>query len=218
MEERDKIESLLNKAFISFDQKNYIEAEKLYCKVLISAKDRFNELYKQALYGLGFTKTLSKQYKKARECYFKLLSYAIEEENKEDESILYHQLCMVEREAGNYDIALQYLKKEYDLILKVFKDKNMYLSANYYENGYINLLKGDCNKAKVLLEKSLYYAEKSEDKVCIACAFRGLGEVYISKKETNKALEYLNKSEEVFKYLGDDIGAREVEGLKEKLV
>lgn len=206
----DTIDAMLTQAFELFDKGKLFEAEELYNKCLQNLEKTSDE-YKTALHGLGYVKTYQKEYNKARKIYIELRQI------EQDEHIAIHQLGMVERMAGNYNKALELFEEE----LKVLKDSKpdflVGFAANYYEQGFILLKRNSLIKAEEYMIRSLHYSKQSGDPICLGCSLRGLGEIFIAKREYEKAKIYYLKSIEAFKEGNDEVAVNEVNSLINKI-
>ena len=64
------------------------------------------------------------------------------------------------------------------------------------------------------MQKSLDFALKTDDFIAQACAYRGMGEIYLAQ-ESDKAQDYFYQSIQLFEKAEDKIGADEVRTLLE---
>lgn len=148
-----------------------------------------------ALLGLG-------QFEEARDLYKELF----EETNSHR---FLHQLCMVERDAENYDQALTYLNQERDLINK---DDNFAIAINLYEFGKVNELQGNYEEALEYANKCHETSLKCDDLILLACANRLLGDI-LRYTDKGEAEEFYQQAQKLFINAGDDFAADEVEEL-----
>lgn len=118
-----------------------------------------------------------------------------------------HQLCMVEREAGGYEKALEWLNIEKQLI---DTDDILSIAANTYEYGKINELMGNYNQAEKYAEECMSLSLKQSDLIMLACANRLLGDVR-RHSNTDEALIYYSQAKKIFFDAGDSVGAEEVD-------
>lgn len=202
----ETVDDMLTRAFELFDKGMLFEAEEVYNKCLQSLEKSSDE-YETALHGLGYVKTFKKEFDLARKIYIELRQIT------QDEQIAIHQLGMVERMAKNYNKALELFEEELKL-LKVSKpDFQVGFAANYYEQGLILFKKNLLNEAEELMMRSLHYSKQSGDPICLGCSLRGLGEIFIAKRENEKAKIYFLKSIEAFKEGNDETAVNEVNSL-----
>ncbi|SFD10713.1 hypothetical protein [Butyrivibrio sp. YAB3001] len=204
----EKIQKMISEAWALFDDEKYEDARKLYhnCYETMS-KDNL-ETESSILMGLIYVEAFSKNYELARNYAKKLISITL---NEDDRHIYLHQLGMVERMAENYETALAIFADEESIIKTAFPNGYDKLSANMYEQGYINYKIGKFSVAKELMETAVILAEQSDDPICKACAYRGMGETLSSLDFGDKAKTYYAKAIEEFRQAGDMKGAQEVE-------
>lgn len=206
----DNFQEMISQAWMLFDDKRYDEARDVYiqCHENMSKDDLSAEV--SVYMGLTYVEAFSGNYDLARDYANKLLSFAT---NEEDRHIYLHQLGMVERMAENYGTALSIFSDEESIINAAFPDGYDRLSANMYEQGYVNYRMGRIYEAKTLMKKAVSLAEKSEDFICKACACRGMGEILATMGDYAHAKEYFLKAIKEFRIAEDYKGAQEVETL-----
>ncbi len=129
------------------------------------------------------------------------------------QAIVLHQRRVVERMAGNFDIAQALFQEDYHFRLSHLPDDLAGFAANLYEQGYILLKSGDVAQARAIMHRSLEMAQQANDAMCQGCAYRGLGEIYAALGERDQAGVYFLLSEQAFRQAGDQIAAEEVRKL-----
>lgn len=201
-------EEKLAEAWRLLDIGDYAASEKIYQECLKEINTDDYETYASVLMGLVYTQSFLEKYDEARNYAKQLIELA---PNEEELHIALHQAGMVERLAGNYDRALELFLQEEELIRKVFPEDDMRISANLYEQGYVNLKKESLQISAEIMKEALEYAKKSEDAMCIGCAYRGLGEIMRARGEEEQAKEYFKQAIEAFELTGDEIAVKEVE-------
>ena len=200
----------LEKAWKLFDEGKFSEAEALYleCFGNIDASDREN--YNAALMGLIYVECFLGKYEAARK-YGKIL---VEEAGSEEERhTAIHQNGMIERMAGNYAGAMELFIEEEKIIRGAFPEEFMLLAANLYEQGYVNLLMKNYDRAEAIMKISLENAMRSQDDMCIGCAYRGMGEILKATERAEEAMEYFRKATTAFRNAGDMTAVEEIESL-----
>ncbi len=204
----EKIQEMISEAWTLFDDKKYDEARDLYrkCYEEMTADDAATE--SSILMGLMYVESFSGNYDLARDYANKLLDSA---SNDDDKHICLHQLGMVERMAENYETALSVFIDEENIIKAAFSDGYDRLSANMYEQGYVNYKMGNLSNATKLMENAVMLGKQSGDAMCLACAYRGMGEILAALDNWTGAKEYFQKSMEEFKQAEDYKGMQEVE-------
>lgn len=203
------IEYKISSAFDLFDKGEYLKAEKIYNECL-NEIDKSSGKYNQVLHGMGYVKSHLNKFADARDIYKELKNLA---KNVEEEAIAIHQMGMVERMAKNYEKALHHLDEELRLLSDYGLDNHLKLSANFYERAYIHLLNYELKTAEKLMNKSLVYAQLCDDKVCLGCSYRGLGEVYKANGNNSYATECFERAIMAFREANDQIAVREIEAL-----
>lgn len=201
--------SKLNNAFQRFEDGDLKEAERIYNDLF--AEELSATLEIQVRFNYGYLLVEQNQFAKALKNYQRTLDLAYKLKDRTLISQSYHQIGMVYRVSGEYDNALFSFQKERYYIDKHFSDNLLFLAANEYEMGYINLLNNQFKRAKDNLDLSLRYALNSEDNVMIACSYRGQGDYYLTSSNIDKARKMYNKSIHFFKQENDQIGVKEVE-------
>lgn len=207
------IEQLLNEAFEAFDDDRLDDAEQLYREALALIEEQDSQDYRNALHMLAFVKSHQKAFAEARRIYTSLRSDALRRSDKAAEAIALHQLGMVERLAEEYEAAISLFEEEFALRKKHLSDDYIGFSANLYEQGYVAFLTGGLDKAHALLFQALRYGEDAWDHRCVACAFRGLGEIEAARRNLVEAHRYFLRSMREFRQAGDERGALEIKPL-----
>ncbi|MCM3711763.1 tetratricopeptide repeat protein [Sporosarcina luteola] len=115
--------------------------------------------------------------------------------------------------AKKFDEALQIFEDEKNLLREHQLGTELNEAVNLYERGYIYYLKNLNDQALPLMQQSLKHAELSGDKVCVACALRGLGEIYRANGNREMAVIYFKKALLAFKEAENQRGAKEIEEL-----
>ncbi|WP_367985525.1 hypothetical protein AB1F57_06725 [Streptococcus sp. ZY1909104] len=115
------------------------------------------------------------------------------------------QVADVEREAGNYQQALEFLEKEASLLSEYNESQ---LVGNAYEQAYLHFLMGDMELAEQEMRKVLKKATRIEFPYIEASANRVLGEI-------TKERSYFERAKELYLEVDDQISAQEVERMVE---
>ena len=185
-------------AWQAYENKDYTLAEQIWAQLINNEKDTV--VHERYLSHYCYTLVALKKFENAREIYQSLYQ-------KKKNHIYAHQLAMVEREAGNYEAALAYLRVEETLIES--KD-HLSISANNYEYGKIKELQGNIKDALFFANECQSHAQLTDDLVLHACAYRLYGDIY-SHYQTQKATNYYLKSIKKFEQAKDMVGSKEVE-------
>lgn len=138
------------------------------------------------------------------------ITLAKSQKDLENEHIGLHQLAMVYRELGQYELALAKIEAEHAIIVASFPEDQLKLSVNNYEQGFLRFKLKRYDDAIGYLKMSLEQAQKTDDVIAQACAYRGLGETYLAMKDNDFAKIHLTKALALFVEAGDDLGAEEV--------
>ena len=207
----------LKQAFLAFDQGNLSQAEQLYLFALQEFVRIKDENYKIAMNGLAFTYSSQHQFNRARSLYQTLFRLAQYQKDLQWQAIALHQLGMVERLAENFSAAQKIFQDEYNFRLLHLPNDQAGFSANYYEQGYLHLKLGERSQAKQALISALEMAEQAADLMCLGCAHRGLGEVYLALSDRTTATAEFSLSLEAFEKIGDAIAASEVQTVLREL-
>lgn len=163
---------------------------------------------------MGYIYLEEKNYNDSLKIYQRYIDLARSKNDLEYEHIGYHQLAMVYRDLGEFQKALLYINQEMEIIQNNFPNDALKLSINYYEQGFLHLKLGELEYAENQMQKSLDFALKTDDFIAQACAYRGLGEIYLAQ-ESDKAQDYFYQSIQLFEKDEDKIGADEVRTLLE---
>ncbi len=124
---------------------------------------------------------------------------------KELQPVALRQVADVEREAGNYQQALEFLEKEASLLPEYNESQ---LVGNAYEQAYLHFLMGDMELAEQEMRKVLKEATRIEFPYIEASANRVLGEI-------TKERSYFERAKELYLEVDDQISAQEVEQMVE---
>ena len=163
---------------------------------------------------MGYIYLEEKNYNDSLKIYQRYIALARSKNDLENEHIGYHQLAMVYRDLGEFQKALLYINQEMEIIQNNFPNDALKLSINYYEQGFLHLKLGELEYAENHMQKSLDFALKTDDFIAQACAYRGMGEIYLDQ-ESDKAQNYFYQSIQLFEKAEDKIGADEVRALLE---
>ena len=163
---------------------------------------------------MGYIYLEEKNYNDCLKIYQRYIDLARSKNDLENEHIGYHQLAMVYRDLGEFQKALLYINQEMEIIQNNFPNDALKLSINYYEQGFLHLKLGELEYAENHMQKSLDFALKTDDFIAQACAYRGMGEIYLAQ-ESDKAQDYFYQSIQLFEKAKDKIGADEVRTLLE---
>lgn len=141
------------------------------------------------------------------------ITLAKSQKDLENEHIGLHQLAMVYRESGQYELALETIEAEHAIIVAYFPEDQLKLSINNYEQGFLRFKLKRYDDAIGYLKMSLEQARKTDDVIAQACAYRGLGETYLAMKDNDLAKIHLTKALALFTEADDILGAEEVKRL-----
>lgn len=202
----------LDKAWQLFDSGAIEAAERVYLDCYRQVNSANYEVYISVLMGLIYVESFLEKFDEARKYAEILVRIA---NSDEERHIAIHQYGMVERMAGNYSDARTLFRQEADLINKAFADNDLILSANFYEQAYVELKTGNIDLAEEIMKLSLEHAIKAKDSICIGCAYRGMGEIFKVRSNAELAMQWFYKAIEVFSDAGDLVAVEEVKVLAE---
>lgn len=74
------------------------------------------------------------------------------------------------------------------------------------------------SNATKLMENAVMLGKQSGDAMCLACAYRGMGEILAALDNGTGAKEYFQKSMEEFKQAEDYKGMQEVEEMMHEMI
>ena len=200
----------LAKAWQLFDSGAVDAAESVYLDCYRKVNSANHEVYTSVLLGLIYVESSLKKYDEAQKYAEILVRIA---NSDEERHVAIHQYGMVERIAGNYSNAKKLFQQEAELIHTAFADNDLMLSANIYEQAYIELQTGNIDLAEEFMRLSVEHAIKAKDGICIGCACRGMGEIIGSRNDAVRAMQWFNKAIEAFEDAGDLIAVEEVKTL-----
>jgi tetratricopeptide (TPR) repeat protein len=131
--------------------------------------------------------------------------------DRHGEYVALHQLGMVERMAGQLELALEVFRVE-RVLIAALESPPLAVSANAYEQGILHAKLGRLEEGRQWLQTALEAGQLSGDAVAEACALRGLGE--LAANDTMRRALFV-QSIAAFERAGDEIGALEVRALLE---
>lgn len=181
----------------------------------IAKLDKKTDEYLNWLNALGYIYCNLHEYAKALDIYDQYIEISQQKPDVENLHIGFHQKAMVLRLEKQYTEALDYIKKEKELITKHFKDDRLKLSVNAYEYGYISYLMDHMEEAALHMEQCLDYALKTDDLIAQACAYRGLAEICNKVHKYQHANSYFDKAYELFMKAGSTLGAEEIDRMRQ---
>ena len=148
-----------------------------------------------------------KQFGKAREMYLKAIPLAKETNQPEQLAMVYQGLGVVERAAGNTDLGLKYYQQAFRLYKQLHSKTGEGIIAVNIGNAFADLKHMD--SASFYLHHGLRLVKDTKSYKQIMNAYRGLSEMELSRKNYEKATEYLilqNKYQDsVAIFQGDEI-------------
>ena len=148
-----------------------------------------------------------KQFGKAREMYLKAIPLAKETNQPEQLAMVYQGLGVVERAAGNTDLGLKYYQQAFRLYKQLHSKTGEGIIAVNIGNAFADLKQMD--SASFYLHHGLRLVKDTKSYKQIMNAYRGLSEMELSRKNYEKATEYLilqNKYQDsVAIFQGDEI-------------
>ncbi|EMR07096.1 putative ATPase [Bhargavaea cecembensis DSE10] len=199
----------MKEAFEAFKREDWTEAERLYRAQLADPEQEEN-----AMHMLAFTLAMKKEYGEARTLYEELLHRAEQQGHQEASAIAMHQLAMVCRLEGDAPAAKRWLERERALRREQFPDDHAGHSANAYEFGEVALVEERLEEAIGAFRLALREGKKAEDDICIACAWRGIGQA--SARFGHDPGPAYEQSMDAFRRAGDAKGEEEVRCLLEQ--
>jgi hypothetical protein len=113
--------------------------------------------------------------------------------------LTYNNLGEVHKRMGDYRKSLEYLVASVRLKEKASETQPITL----YNIGELHILLNQLPEATTYLEKSLSIALNNNDKRAIAYDYKGLGIIKFKQKQYQAALDYLTRSEALWKELGE---------------
>ena len=204
------MKDMLAKAWKLFDAGAADAAETVYLDCYRKVNSANHEVYTSVLMGLIYVESFLKKYDEARKYAEILVRIA---NSDEERHVAIHQYGMVERIAGNFSNAKTLFQQEAELIHMAFAGNDSMLSANFYEQAYLELLTGNIDLAEEIMRLSLGHAIKAKDSICIGCACRGMGEIIRAHNDDVRAMHWFNKAIEAFEDADDLIAVEEVKTL-----
>ncbi|TSJ40047.1 tetratricopeptide repeat-containing sensor histidine kinase [Fluviicola chungangensis] len=166
------------------------EALKMQLDVHEIALRTDNKLVQLSNYGnLGSCYQKLKQYEKAREMYLKAIPLARETNQSEQLAMVYQGLGVVERAAGNTDLGLKYYQQAFQLYKRLDSKTGEGIIAVNIGNSFADLKQPD--SAAFYLNLGLQLVKDTKSYRQIMNAYRGLSELELSRKNYQKAAEYL---------------------------
>ncbi|MCG3086817.1 tetratricopeptide repeat protein [Sporosarcina cyprini] len=207
------VKQALGEAFRLFDAGELEESKSIYRQCLEQAENREDE--QSALHGLGFALAMKEEWQEALECYEKLHSWAVEERDISDEAIALHQIGMVHRMRGAYDLAKEAFTQELAHRNARLPENHVGFSAVAYELGLIALTEKRIQEAFRCFEEALRQGELAGCGICIGCAHQGLGQTYKETGGLEQSRSHFMRSAEAFEKGGDARAAAEARSMAE---
>lgn len=166
---------------------------------------------------LGYIYCNLENYSYAFDVYDRYIELSEQQQDFENLHMGFHQKAMVFRLNKQYSEALDYIKREKELIDNYFKDDKLKISVNEYEYGYLLYLMDHVEEANKHMRESLKQALKTEDVIAQACAYRGLAEISYKNNDLKQANGYIVQAYDLFIKAEDSIGAEEVIQIRKKM-
>ncbi len=186
------------------DMKNaerfYLESASLRRKI----KDKDGQVY--ALVGLGnLEENVANNYKKAEEYFLAAEKLAKETKNEYIQAFIYAQMKWLYRSEGKSALAEASIKKALELYRKnkYWKDVANTLVSQAYDVSYVQ---GDQVRAMKILDEAQGMADTLKDLSIMAYVYGQRGTVLREMGEFQKALEFADKSKELYVQIDNDWG------------
>lgn len=145
-----------------------------------------------AYLGIGWIYQLQADYARAFDFYQKALALSREKKDILNEATALRRLAEWYADKGEPDKALQLLTKSSEINrmrLHIYEHKYN-LACDYFDIGLVFSGKGDLGAAKEFYDKSRVLFEKLKLKNELSDCYFNLGEIYLSEKQYQKALDY----------------------------
>ena len=162
---------------------------------------------------MGYLLLAEKDYASCTHIFEKYILLAQQNENKEHEHIGLHQLAMIYRDQGNFHKALKLIEDEKKIVEEHFPNDNLKKAVNNYEQGYVRFKLNNLDEALIFMNLSLEQSLETDDVICQACGYRGLGEIYLALKDTELSNRHFKRAIELFESVGEFEGIKEIEEL-----
>ncbi|CAF1300355.1 unnamed protein product [Adineta steineri] len=136
------------------------------------------------------------QFNKAEELYNVLLEQTFDESEK---ALYYYQLGLVHSNQGNYERAIWYYEKAFEIDQKTLPSNHLHLCNSYGNIGSMYNEMGEHEKALSFYEKALEIQQKSlpSNHPHLANLNKNIGSVYNNMGEYTKALSFFEKALEI---------------------
>ena len=199
----------MTRAWAAFEREDWTQAEALYCEILNDPI--LTSLEQQgARFGLGYVLAYVQRFDEAREIFASLREQAAAGDDLAFEHVALHQVGMVERMAGHWEVAQDCFERERELIARL-GNAPLAVAVNAYELGTVAQHLGRYGEAKAWLDLSLTCAERTDDLIAVGCAHRGLGDWHSAQGQIEEALSCWRSAHASFLAAGDDRAASDVE-------
>ena len=162
---------------------------------------------------MGYLLLAEKDYASCTRIFEKYILLAQQNEDKEHEHIGLHQLAMIYRDQGNFHKALKLIEDEKKIVEEHFPNDNLKKAINNYEQGYVRFKLNNLHEALTFMNLSLEQSLETDDVICQACGYRGLGEIYLALKDTELSNRHFKRAIELFESVGEFEGIKEIEEL-----
>ncbi|WP_192930990.1 tol-pal system YbgF family protein [Deinococcus sp. AJ005] len=197
------------RAWASFEADDYRSAEAGFRSILNTPGiDKAQQ--EQAQFGLGYALAFLGQYGEAREMFGQLYHHAGLRGEWVAEHRALHQVGMVERMAENWEAAQTCFERERQLI-EQHGSPDLAVSVNAYELGLVALHLGQADVSRLWFSTCLTHAERTDDLIAVACAYRGLGDWFQHQGELVAASDVWEKALLIFQEADNPKAVREVQ-------
>lgn len=214
--------AIFNAGNAYFELGMYENATVQFYDYLELQKDNNNRLGEAfALSNIGAIHLKMNEHKEAKECFIKALGYLENLPEKNKQQVLFqipnilNNLGIVYQNVGQYDSALHYYERGYQLLQK--DGSQYYLKSGILNNiGGLFLETGNHDSALVFLNRALKIRLYHNDISGQAASLNALADYYFKKNKNDLALENLYKGLAIGKKIGSiDIKSRITEKLFE---
>lgn len=197
-----QVKNLIKTALRAHEEENYTKAEESFLEALYLIDEKETPMYQTLVYGLGLNYAMQENYEGAKSCFQEGRFNARKANNIEFELEMLHELVIVCMKAEQLDAAELLSEEEIRYRHAYAQEDYENLAAAYYEGAMASMMLKNLKKSKLYLNEALELARKVKDDRTLGLIYMGIGDLYVTQKKKDLAIEAYELSENIYEKYG----------------
>ena len=211
MSKRKQFDQQLENAYLEYERGHHRSAEKMYDQLRQSLRFYHNRAQRiNLLMGMSYVKSALKKHDEARACCDKLRQHS---RPRKGLYIALHQSALIEKEAGEWRKALEYLHEELANLKRYHKKEPQKHAICLHEQAHAFRALGLKQEALYAMEEAANKAEVSMDETTCGYIYRSLGDLQREAGNVDAARQSYEKARDYFLEAEDAASVKEMNEL-----